>query len=140
MKNLFRKLLSDKSVEKSYASSGARFGCDASDVATMGECFGFEVHLNAWAKWEQEYARRGYKTVSIDDFIEMGGYGKNINNLLGIKRKADEKIVLHAELYRKHYLGKINPEMDLDRMIKDGKPQMGNYIPPSTRIFEEQVK
>lgn len=138
MKYFLRKFLSDKSVEKRYASSGAEFGCSASDVATMGECMGFENLLNDWAKWEQEYVKRGYKTVSVDDFIELGGYGRNINNLLGIKRNADEKPVLHAELYRQHYLGKIKPAIDLDKMMKDGKQQFGTYVNPSTKIFSEE--
>ncbi|MFH0831247.1 MAG: hypothetical protein V1886_00035 [archaeon] len=137
MKYLLRKLLSDKSVEKNYLHSGALFGGDVSYLH-MGECLGFKSHLSNLSRWEQEYAKRGFKTVSIDDFIELGGHGKSISSLLGVKRKPDEKIILHAELYRQHYLGKIKPAIDLGRMMKDGKQQFGTYSNPSTKIFEEK--
>jgi len=135
MRYLFRNLLKDKTVEKIYLKVGGAFGCDSSDVATMGECTFFKIHLNRWGNWEKEYAKRGFRTISLDKFIDYGGYGKPITNLVGIKREKNENPVFHADLYAKHYLGKIKPVIDLEKMMKDGKSQSGTYINPSTEIF-----
>lgn len=129
---LLRNLMSDKSVEKKYVQTGSAFG-DAVSYIYMGECVGFESMLNSWADWEKEYVRRGYRTVSLDDFIELGGYGKNIDNLLRQKRNANEEPILHAEIYRENYFGKIQPVVNLEKMMKDEKPQFGNYTLPSTK-------
>jgi hypothetical protein len=137
MKYLFRKLLSDKQVEDAYVQSGANFG-DAVSYSYMGEPYGIKTLLNIWARWEREYSRRGYKTISLDDFIVMGGYDlTDLKDKRGIKRRENEKPVLHAELYRQHYLAKVKPEVNIEKMLKDGKPQGGTYIPPSTKIFAE---
>lgn len=103
-------LLPDKMVEKKYIKAGAAFG-DAVSYIYMGRCVGFEKLFENWRKWEAEYARRGYHTVSLDDFIEYGGYGKTIKKL-GIKRQQDEKPVFHAEIYRQKYLGKEEALVD----------------------------
>lgn len=131
--NFFVKLMSDKKVEKRYLSSGASFG-DAVSYIYMGQCVGFESMLDDWAEWEKEYSTRGYKTISIDDFLSFGGYGKSIDHLLGKKRKRNEKPILHAEIYRELYLGKIKPAVNLKKMMKDGKSQLGNYIVPTTKL------
>lgn len=139
MKYLFRKWLKNKAVEKHYSNAGARFGGDVSYIY-MGECLGFRNHLKKWARWEKEYSGRGFRTVSIDDFIRAGGYGENISSLLGIKRAENENPVLHAELYRKTYLGDIGALVDLEKMQADGKQQFfsGTYNLPSTKILVEK--
>jgi hypothetical protein len=133
MKYLFRRLLDDKSVQKEYLNAGSCFGDAASYVFSMGECVGFDALLERWAKWEKEYAKRGYRTISIDDFILRGGHNKDISNVIGAKRGVDEKEVFHAERYREKYLGKVKPAINLEKMMRDGKPQSGTYIPQSTK-------
>jgi len=99
---LWLKSLSDKEVEVNYVEAGTEFG-DAISYSYMGKCKGFEEMFANWAKWELEYSVRGYKTISIDDFIGYGGYKKLFNGL-GTKRKPGDKIILYADIYRKNFL------------------------------------
>lgn len=126
-----RKLFSDKKIEKKYVQAGTQFGYAVSYIY-MGECVGFESMLNKWGDYEQEYAERGYRTISLDKFVELGGYGKNIDKLIGKKRRKNEKPIFHAEIYKEKYLGKVTPVISLEKMMQDKKPQFGNYILPST--------
>ncbi len=123
----------DKWVEKSYVDSGMQFGDDVSYIY-MGECVGFENNLNKWANQEKEYAARGYRTISLDEFTKAGGYGEPIDHLIGIKRNPGEAPVLHAEIYRKIYLHQIQPAINLPKLMQGGV-QSGTYISPSTEII-----
>ncbi len=124
LKNLFR--ASDAKVAQRYLNAGTEFG-DAVSYIYMGECVGFEKMLDKWAKLEKEYASRGYKTISIDDFIKAGGYGKDISDLLMIK--VDKEQPLHAEIYKKHFLGKMGDSV-IDPNVRE--VQTGIYFLPST--------
>ena len=142
-------------LKENYLDAGELFGSDVSYLY-MGECVGFEDHLDRWAKYESEYANRGYKTISVDKFIDAGGYGKDISNLLGQKRKEGEKPILHAKIYRDHFLGKMRSAIDhnelmearegdiqvIDPQVGDittiGEPRFGTYILPSTEILTER--
>lgn len=132
--------LTNHFVQKRYSNAGKRFGDDVSYAPAMGECIGFESDLNKWANWENEYANRGYKTVSLDQFIQAGGYGKPIDNLLGVKRNEGENPILHAEIYRNVFLGRINTAIDFDKLMTDGQIQSGEYTLPSTEMFIEENK
>jgi len=129
MLKLFRNLLTDWLVEKLYVRAGGIFG-DAVSYLYIGECAGFEDLLNRWAKWEKEYARRGYKTLSLDDFIDYGGYGKPLEGL-GVKIEPGQ-LVLHAEIYRQHYLGKTEPIADWKKVMDGGCYVVVTYALPST--------
>lgn len=128
---LWVKRLSDKEVQDNYVEAGADFG-DAVSYIYMGECQGFEKLLSDWAKWEMEYSGRGYMTISLDDFVEYGGYGKPLKGL-GLKRKPEEKAILHAEIYKKKYSNKGKPALDLKKIAETGEAQSGTYILPSTK-------
>jgi hypothetical protein len=117
--------LADSTVTKRYVEVGGAFG-DAVSYTYLGECVGFKSMLEKWAFWEREYARRGYRTVSVDDLIGFGGYGARIDHLLG---KREKNPSLHAEIYRKEYLGKTEPVIDLTK----GEPQMAIYQLPTTK-------
>lgn len=120
---------SDRALTKSYREAGEIFG-DAVSMIYMGECIGFERLLDTWAHWEQEYARRGFRTIPLDDFVDTGGYGVPLKGL-GQRRAPDEEPVFHAEIYRKIWLGKVPAAVDMDALM-DGKVHVGNYIVPST--------
>lgn len=128
--DLWVKGLSDKEVQDKYADVGAEFG-EAESYSDCGEVAGTEAMLLDLVKWELEYSRRGYRTISIDDFIDYGGYGrlygKSLNGL-GIKREINEKIVLHAGIYRRRCFKKTKPVIDLVRIFKTGKAQSGTRI------------
>jgi hypothetical protein len=127
--SLLKRLLSDSKVQEKYVKAGSIFG-DAVSYLYMGECVGFENLLNIWDKWEQEYAKRGYKTLSIDKFIEHGGYGESIADVVG-KKRGEEEPVHHAKIYRQEYLGKFKPVIDMKALIENGE-QAGVYHLPST--------
>jgi hypothetical protein len=132
-----RRIMNDQGVEKKYVSAGAQFG-DAVSYLYMGECVGFESMLNRWADWEQEYVDRGYRTVPVDNFVELGGYGKSIDHFLGQKLEENEEPIFHAQIYRDNYLGKITPVIDLNEMMNgNGNPQFGTYVSPSTKPSSE---
>lgn len=122
---------SNSEIEKRYVKSGAIFG-DVVSYLYMGECIGFEKLLDDWAKWENEYAKRGFRTVSLDRFIEFGGYGKPIDDIIGQKRYEREEPVFHAQIYRDNFLAKVAPVLNLEKLTKDRQPQFGRYILPST--------
>jgi hypothetical protein len=126
-----RKLLPDSSVETHYVRAGADFG-DAVSSLFMGECIGFEKLLTRWGGWENEYARRGFRTVSIDRFVELGGYERSIDALLGRRRVDGEEPIFHAKIYSERFLGKVRPVVDIGKMMADGQPQSGTYTLPST--------
>ncbi len=128
----FRKWLSDEAVERRYVDAGSIFGAAVSYLY-MGECSGFKRLLSKWEKWENEYVRRGFRTLSIDAFIDRGGYGVALEGL-GEKRNELEEPVFHARIYRERYLGKVTPVFNpWNLMEKDGpKVATGNYVLPST--------
>lgn len=125
--HFFVRFFSDRQVEKRYVRAGAVFG-DAVSYLYMGVCVGFIRRFKTWARWEKEYASRGFRTVSIDAFIEHGGYGKNLSGI-GKKREGGEEPIFHAERYRKEYLGKILPTPNLFQL---DKPRTGTYYLPTT--------
>lgn len=130
---MFEKFLTDKQVEKKYVGAGGTFGSAVSFIY-MGECIRFADMLTKWEKWEDEYAKRGYRTLPVDDFVGYGGYGKPLRNL-GARRATGERPVSHARIYRKRYLGKIQPAVNLAELTNPSvsRSQLGTYVIPSTK-------
>lgn len=124
------KRMSDENLKNAYARAGAEFG-DAVSYIYMGECIGFEELLSKWEVLEAEWAGRGFRTFPIEDFVSLGGYGVPIEDL-GSRLGREEKAVLHALRYRETFLGKIQPALDLKRMMETGEPQEVRYIRPTT--------
>jgi hypothetical protein len=67
----------------------------------MGSVVGIGEMRLKYEKLEQEYAARGYRTVTLRRFIEHGGYGEEIDDVLGVKREPDEDPIFHADLSKK---------------------------------------
>ena len=131
IKKLFRKSpeqMSDEELKKTYVEAGSRFGGAVSYIY-MGECVGFEDMLAAWEALEVEWSKRGFHTHSLDEFMAFGGYGTPMNRV-GIKRDADEEIVLHAKIYRDVWLGKVKPSVTVAQMLEG--PTVGTCVIPST--------
>ncbi|MEK9180000.1 MAG: hypothetical protein AAB897_01130 [Patescibacteria group bacterium] len=132
----FASLLSDKTLQKRYVHAGSIFGYAVSYIY-MGECVGFKKLLRRWTRWEKEYARRGYRTLPLDAFVDCGGRGTPLNGL-GIRREADENPIFHAKIYRQRFLGRVKPAIDLARMMDTGEPQFAEHYPlPSTENFKD---
>ena len=125
----FLKFYSDKQVQERYVKAGGIFG-DALSYAYLGEPAEVLSLLNRWAKWEKEYAKRGYKTFSLDAFIAYGGYRTPLEGL-EVKREENEPSVIHAEVYRQKYLGRIKPAVDINKLMA-GEGQTGQYVLPTT--------
>lgn len=136
LKRLFSRRTSDEEVEQGYLRAGGLFG-DAVSYLYMGECIGFSDLLDAWAQWEREYAERGYRTISLDSFIDYGGYNKPIMGLR-TKRDEDEEPIYHAQIYRERFLGKVKPALDLNAVMEDRKVHFGTYVLPSTEESEDE--
>lgn len=134
--------LSGQEVEKHYIASGKEFG-DAVSYIILGQCEGFEDMLNEWAKWEKEYACRGYRTLPIDDFIEFGNWSIPLEGI-STKRDKNESTILYAGLYRAFFLNKIPPAINIHELANPSnddehsapKIQMGIYYVPSMRKSE----
>ncbi len=138
--NFLKKLISDKTVKRRYIQAGGNFGLNVSELAMLGENIDFNYNLNRFARWEKEYAQRGYRTISIDDFIELGGYGADISCLIGVKREEGEVPVYHAQIYKDQFLGKFDPMITAEE-IDTGENSygiMGTYGLPSTKEYQNK--
>ena len=127
----FKGLLPKIVVEGKYVKSGSRFA-EAVLYLYLGECEDFRKRLDSWKVWEEEYSSRGYKTISLDSFIEIEADKSLIKDKTGIKREKDEEPIFHAQIYRARFLGKIKPSVDLPRFLNEKTTQSGIYTTPST--------
>ncbi|TSC80051.1 MAG: hypothetical protein G01um101429_255 [Parcubacteria group bacterium Gr01-1014_29] len=139
-----KQLLPFALVKREYVKTGTAFG-DAVSYIYMGKCVGFDELFEKWKKWEAEYAKRGYRTIPLDDFIAYGGgYVAKLEGI-GVKRQVGEEAVLHAERYEQRYQGKEKTLVDtpnvmimetdsLDKKKKIKTPMVsGTYELPTTK-------
>jgi hypothetical protein len=126
-------------VVSQYVRAGAQFG-EALSYIAMGECVGFHSMQRKWAQTEREYAKLGYRTLAVDDFIEHGGYGKSIDHLLRVERASAEPTVYHAEVFAQRYKDGFRPRIDFKSLLNDGSPQFGQIHLPTTRDAEVHVR
>ncbi len=89
---------SDKKIEKRYLAIGKDFG-EMISYLSSGKPLFLKETFEILSGLEKEYSDRGYRTISIDDFVEYGGYGKPISHLVGIKRDENEYPILHTRFY-----------------------------------------
>lgn len=121
-----RRLFHQKMIAE-YIEAGGRFGLAMSDVFMLGEETAFEDLLSAWEMHEKEYARRGYRTIPLDEFVDLGGFRIALKTL-GQFRDKHEEPVFHAQAHRimrsKKPGGKWHALCDLDqdflKRIKEG--------------------
>jgi hypothetical protein len=131
-----RTFYSDVRVQKNYVEAGRIFG-DALSYSYLGTPVGYDEMLERWAEWEFEYARRGYRTLFLDDFIDAGGYGTSIADKLGVKCGPEEKPIPHSLIYMEQHARPPPPAVDLAALMQPGaQSQMGTYTLPST----EQIR
>lgn len=125
-------------IVTSYLEAGASFG-DAVSMIYMGECIGFEKLLEEWEKWEAEYLALGFRSLSIDDFVGIGGWGKD-PEALGLRqmRLEGEKPIFHARYYRRTYLGKLGRHPAIDAAFK-GEVSSGEYFVPTTDHLKKRA-
>lgn len=97
-------------IPDEYVRSGLEFG-EAVSYLHLGECDGFEGMLAAWERAEQSYASQGFRTLSLDAFVDAAA--REDQPLVGLfdRLEAGEEPVLHAPYYREHFLGKVVPPL-----------------------------
>jgi hypothetical protein len=83
-------------IIEQYFRAGTMYGRSVSQLF-VGECVDLETKRLRWAKYERLYATLGFRTVATADFIEYGGYGKDIEYLMRVTRTEGEEPVLYAE-------------------------------------------
>ena len=119
-------------VTQRYLDDGIEFG-DAVSMIYMGECDGFEKFLAAWERAEREYAELGFRTISLDTFTRVGGWGGDFSHEpVEVRREPGEEPVFHAALYREHFLGKMPVSNLVQKVFETGEVQSGHYRVPST--------
>ena len=96
--SIFVRLLLYRLVEKFYLKSGKAFvDLHVLNSFSIARKDDLDRTLVDWARWELEYSRRGYRTIPLDEFIDMGGYGGHIHKEdLKARRREGEKPILHA--------------------------------------------
>jgi hypothetical protein len=128
-----------EAIVENYVRAGGQFG-EALSYIAMGECVGFDQMMRDWTALESAYAKLGYRTLSIDDFIEYAGYGKSISHLVRVERASGEPPVFHAEIFARRYKEGFRPKIDFKSLHDNGKPQSGRFKLPSTRDAEVHVR
>lgn len=130
-------VFTETEITNRYLDAGADFG-DAVSQIYMGECHGFEKLLAEWEKFEVAYAELGFRTLSVDDFVEVGGWGKDPTSFgFRIRRNPGEDAVFHARYYRENYLARNSQENVVARVFESGKPVYGTYEIPSTDFLKK---
>jgi hypothetical protein len=97
--------LIDKYIQEKYVKAGRVFG-NALSYKYFAVAVDFDYMLTKLVRWEKRYAKRGYHTITIKDFVDYGGRGKALKNL-GVKRSDNENPIFYAGIYLKMYLKKI---------------------------------
>ncbi len=131
MKKILKCLVSlfpDSLVIGRYCKVGSIYG-DLESYSYMGEIPGLRNWLAKWVFWEEEIVRRGYRAISLDNFILYGGgYVKNPPQVQ--LRLLGEEPKYHARI-RQEQLALGKPEGCKVRQHFDGS-FTGSYTVPST--------
>jgi hypothetical protein len=85
----------NKIVEQ-YIEAGTELGDACSYLPIMGKCDQYNDLLDEWVRTENLYAALGYRTIPLSEFMDAGGYGKNIDHLIKVKREALELPIFHG--------------------------------------------
>ncbi len=91
-----RALLPAHIVERLYAASLLQFA-DCVSERNIGRPVGIMQMIEKWLAWEREYARRGFRTVQLEDAVDSVIEEKSLTGLLGQKLLRGEQPILHAE-------------------------------------------
>lgn len=79
-----------------YRQSGLDFAHALTD-SMYGRNQMLPYHYLEWKFWEIEYARRGFKTIELNVFMEPQRYRKIAQ--LDVRRAPDESVTYHAQSY-----------------------------------------
>jgi hypothetical protein len=65
-----------------YIAAGVTWGDATSYLHSMGTCVGYDKLTKRLQKWERLYNALGYAPITSDDWIRIGGWGKDVEPLL----------------------------------------------------------
>ena len=101
LSNILIKLLPFKIIEYYYLKCGKKFAdLHVLRRFSLTKKDEYKRAFADWTFWKYEYARRGYRTLSIEDFIEMGGLSGHIHEEdVRVKREKDEEPSLHQDIF-----------------------------------------
>ncbi len=92
----------EERVVRNYLRYGGEFGTAVS-LMCIGKVSDFNRRLNRYAAAEIAFAGLGYRTLSLDFFVKFGARGVKADDVLLVRRGANEKSTLHAEAFRSKY-------------------------------------
>ncbi|RJQ22264.1 hypothetical protein C4580_00975 [Candidatus Woesearchaeota archaeon] len=120
-------------VQEKYLQAGEQVS-DALSYMYAGDVVGFDQMVEEWKSWEKEYARRGYRTISLDKFNAALGSREALSGLIGKTRDEGEQPILHAERFIARYRGtKRTDAIDLDARVNAERTEAhGTYQMPGT--------
>lgn len=127
---MFERWVSDRRLQKWYEDAGATIG-NALSYSYMGEPLGLKGLFTRWEKFEAEYSKRGYRTISLDAFIRLGGYGIPLPDI-GVRRELEEVPVLHAKIFRAEYYQNDRLTIEPASISWEGDMFTGTYTLPTT--------
>jgi hypothetical protein len=81
LKNLWEKLVINR-----YVSIGLRWGDATSYLPIMGKADGYDRMEESLIFWERKYANLGYIPLSWEIWVSAGGYGRQYEHYLRMKK------------------------------------------------------
>ena len=103
LEQVMKKILEDANeVERAYLTSGAALG-EALSYSIYGKIIRLDRKVHRLVQAERAYADLGHRPMSIDAFVELGGWGKDISDQFRQKRAEGEDPIYHARQYQEDF-------------------------------------
>jgi hypothetical protein len=113
--HFYENRLSDQGALELYRQYGKSLG-NLISYGYRSNSEEFKNLFTGWERWEQVAASRGYRTFAIEDFVQLGRWGQEIQRF-GEKRAADESPVLYAAIFRESFLESMVPAVNLSEIL-----------------------
>ncbi|OVE81668.1 hypothetical protein BVY03_03445 [bacterium K02(2017)] len=105
-------------VTSTYLSAGGQIGLALSPYSSPSTAQ-IRKLAQKWMSAERAYIGIGMRSISLDAFIDSGGFDKSIEHLIGIQLKYLETPIFHAQDYIDQVLGNINPVLQFESLFPD---------------------
>ena len=89
-------------IESTYLQAGTALG-EALSYAAYMKIVSLDRMLGRLVKQEKQYADLGYQPVSIDAFVQLGGWGTDISDQFKQQRAEGIPPIYHALQYQQEY-------------------------------------
>src|SRR3989344_6391729 len=95
----FVKFMTEKQVEQAYFAFGAGMALVMQPAQKLPLPYSLEKIHEHWEIAEEEYARRGYRTLNLDALAQYGLSEPSLRNRVMKKRQEHEQPVYHARIF-----------------------------------------